>query len=366
MRKEREATEKAKEDFHWWFLRRIAYEDLHRLLGQEICLVDINVPTLYKDELYKVGLVTRTVTGVSAHPDHFTLHFRNETRSFTQGLWFSKARNIVLPYAQITKDSTYRLVDYSELSELKVGDPIRFRSCANGYKAPRYITKPENVALYYITCISAALGSRNEIVITQNNGMRIGLVPKCWTSPDSAVLPYVPYTEKERIEEVLGTGVETSKHPMSISIEDICGNKPSAMGLSFEGICGHEPTTKEKVMSVMKDLGNIFVEGVKIHSSGDVARKIVEVVQGQLKETYPKMLSDNDLGKAIAPVLIPALVYAVSKNYGDGNTTMQKAAQVSEYALLGASKDLVEYANKLLPLFSSIAALSTLLETKDA
>lgn len=131
----------------------------------------------------------------------------------------------------------------------------------------------------------------------------------------------------------------------------------------------HEPvhvnvSKGENVMNTVKKLGNIVFEGVKIHSSGDAAKKLVELAKAQLGDSYPAFLK-TELGETLAPSIIPAVIFAVADNYGAGNATMQKAKKVAEYALLGASKDIVDYVNKLLPLFTSVAALSTFVLPQD-
>jgi hypothetical protein len=207
-----------------------------------------------------------------------------------------------------------------------------------------------------IRTVKSVEKTRYATTLSYTAGEKTEHMSRDWTSVTGRYLPYVKIFTKgdANIQETFRL----------LEFAELPDNKGNSVGVSNEDIC--PLTAKEKAMSIMQDLGNIFIEGVKIHSSGDVAHKIVEVVKGQLKDNYPKMLSDNDLGKAIAPVLFPMLIYVGAKTYGEYNPTMQKAIRVSEYAMLGASKDLVEYANGLLPLFSSVAALSVLLEKPNA
>jgi hypothetical protein len=252
---------------------------------------------------------------------------------------FRPSDHYCLPYARITKGKTVRLLDFDKLQFLKQGELVCILN-VNGRTAPRY---RDRLATEQV--ISSTRLNDNEFIIETAAGF-IRLAKHFWQTAEFYRLPYVMYEWGPN--EVIGTGVYTRANPMSIPIEDVCPPVP----------------TKEKVMSVMKEIGSIFVEGMKIHSSGDIAQKIVELFKEQLKDSYPKALSDNDLGRAVAPMLFPLLVYAVAQNYKGSNATMEKASKVAEYAMLGASKSLVDYANTLLPLFSSIGALSVLLETE--
>jgi hypothetical protein len=375
-----------------WYMERVAFEDLPRLKGQEVFLIPVSRPIVWRQECNQLNIEMQTVAEVAKATqlsyNGCTLHFcTGELRHFQRSYWDSLPGEYVLPYVRVLPGVTFRLLDFMELGSLLLCSKLVV-TVPKGVAA-RYIT-PESKDVVLVSSINMANGI---VKVVTDSGFSICFSPDMWSLDRAVALPYVPCarrnsyeTAAEQIEKHLDKEVVDSikkrcepkdskqealdkiaEHIKKLKkTEDEPEEIPEAYLPTFSwGSWETELTKKEKFMSVMKDLGNIFVEGVKIHSSGDVARKIVEIVKGQLKETYPKMLSDNDLGRALAPVLIPALIYVVAKNYFEENPTMEKAANVSEYALLGASKDLVEYANKLIPLFSSVAALTTLLETND-
>jgi len=141
-------------------------------------------------------------------------------------------------------------------------------------------------------------------------------------------------------------------------VEKPCG-KASVINTVSKG-----EKTMANTVDTLKKVGDLLVKGVQIHSSGDAARALVKLAEEQLGESYPAFLK-SELGKALAPIVVPAVVFAVADRYGKGNPTMEKAKKVAEFALLGASKDVVDYVNTLLPLFSNCAALSTLIYPQD-
>jgi len=125
-----------------------------------------------------------------------------------------------------------------------------------------------------------------------------------------------------------------------------------------------KPPVKEKKMitqETLKSIANLFVEGVRIHSSAEAANKIVEIVKKQLGEGYPKFFA-TDLGKAIEPALVPVLV-CMAASYFEGNEMAKKVRNIASYAIMGSAAGLTDYAAKLLPLFNEIAALSPLLDS---
>lgn len=148
--------------------------------------------------------------------------------------------------------------------------------------------------------------------------------------------------------DFVGEGVAAGKHPMGISLQELVG----------------KPPVKEKKMitqETLKSIANLFVEGVRIHSSAEAANKIVEIVKKQLGEGYPKFFA-TDLGKAIEPALVPVLVY-MAASYFEGNEMAKKVRNIASYAIMGSAAGLTDYAAKLLPLFNEIAALSPLLDS---
>jgi hypothetical protein len=148
--------------------------------------------------------------------------------------------------------------------------------------------------------------------------------------------------------DFVGEGVAAGKHPMGISLQELVG----------------KPPVKEKKMitqETLKSIANLFVEGVRIHSSAEAANKIVEIVKKQLGEGYPKFFA-TDLGKAIEPALVPVLV-CMAASYFEGNEMAKKVRNIASYAIMGSAAGLTDYAAKLLPLFNEIAALSPLLDS---
>jgi hypothetical protein len=367
-------TENKPKEKPQWYMERVDFEDLPRLKGQEVFLISVSRPIVWKQECNHLNLEMQTVADVSTRSYNgcTLLCATGEVRHFQRSYWDNLPGEYVLPYVRVLPGVTLKLLDFLELGKLIPGSKLAIMGRPAGRAAPRYTTtESKNIG------VVSSIDMVNGIVkVALEAGVIIAFSPDLWSMSSVASLPYAPCVARV---QYMTAAEELAKQMDKKILDSLRNNKATEHKIKEsedapdEGAEAYLPTfsweyqspKKEKFMSVMKELGNIFIEGVKIHSSGDVARKIVEIVKGQLKENYPKMLSDNDLGKALAPVLIPALIYVVAKNYFEENPTMEKAADVSEYALLGASKDLVEYANKLLPLFSSVAALTTLLETND-
>lgn len=371
-----------------WYMERVDFEDLPRLKGQEVFLIPVRRPIVWRQECNQLGIEMQTVAEATQRSyNSCTLHFSTgEVRHFQRNYWTNLPEEYVLPYVRVIPGATFKLLDFLGLGSVVPGSKLAFLASGKGV-APRYTTSVTSNGIGVVSNVTAENGI---VRVALDAGGTVAFSPELWNLGSTAILPYVPCATKIPYVTAAEELAKQMDKKILDSLRGSCERKDSAQE-ALNKIAEHlnkikesedkpdedaeaylptlswetESPKKEKFMSVMKELGNIFVEGVKIHSSGDVARKIVEIVKGQLKETYPKMLSDNDLGRALAPVLIPALIYVVAKNYFEENPTMEKAANVSEYALLGASKDLVEYANKLIPLFSSVAALTTLLETNE-
>lgn len=118
--------------------------------------------------------------------------------------------------------------------------------------------------------------------------------------------------------------------------------------------------TKMNTQDTLKSIADLLVEGVRIHSSAEASNRIVGIIKKQLGESYPKFF-ETDIGKALEPMLLPALVY-FGTSYFTGNEMAKKVRNISSYALMGSAGSLGDYATKLMPVFNEIAALAPLME----
>lgn len=126
------------------------------------------------------------------------------------------------------------------------------------------------------------------------------------------------------------------------------------------GVKEPQKEIKMNTQDTLKSIADLLVEGVRIHSSAEASNRIVGIIKKQLGESYPKFF-ETDLGKALEPMLLPALVY-FGTSYFTGNEMAKKVRNISSYALMGSAGSLGDYATKLLPVFNEIAALAPLME----
>jgi hypothetical protein len=114
-------------------------------------------------------------------------------------------------------------------------------------------------------------------------------------------------------------------------------------------------------MSVFKKIGKCVVNGIQIKSGADAAKVIVEIVKKKLGKNYPV----SGYTKGQIQTIIPMIIIAYVDAYGGENKALRKLSRVAEFALTGTSEAFVELANTLVPMFSNIAALSTLIEFEE-
>lgn len=96
--------------------------------------------------------------------------------------------------------------------------------------------------------------------------------------------------------------------------------------------------------------------GLKIHSSEEAARKVVELVKSRLGDSYPAFFS-TDLGKSIEAPLLCALLHEAGKNLTFPGSS--KLRDLAGYGLEGASGDLMQIVAKFLgPIAGELGGLA--------
>ena len=120
---------------------------------------------------------------------------------------------------------------------------------------------------------------------------------------------------------------------------------------------------------MFKNLTEKMREGVKLQGAEDVAEFLTHSVRDALGEKYPAFFQ-TDFGKAIEPLVVPALVSELAKMLQNKVAGTEKIAAIADKAIVSISGDVVKrlvttYAPGLLSLFSIGALADIALEDDD-
>jgi hypothetical protein len=150
-------------------------------------------------------------------------------------------------------------------------------------------------------------------------------------------------------------------------LNDDMNTLPEVQEMPKDFLKGRKPTETltSKFTNSIVAAKKAGIRGAKVASSKQIADLMIAGAKETLKDTYPQLLSDTELGRKLEPFIIAFITHLVCEAYPDQIPQSSTIKAVATYAMEGASNETIKMiADKFKPALINFVKLATQMSVK--